>query len=121
MITRINKNTILIFLYVISLIPKEFYGTDYRVWLSIFHGRENTTRLDMFCLYYINQITFIIIAYCLHYNKGLNKVITRLILILTVLDFWHLVLYAKQGFEIPKIALAILILLGYEIIKKRYK
>ncbi len=65
-------------------------------------------------MYYANAINFLIIAYCLHYNKGISKTVTMLILTITSLDIIHLMLFAKQGFGMAKIGLAILILGIYE-------
>ena len=101
------KNKILLSTYVISMLPSLFYGTSTRMWLSIFHGRPKTTRLDFVVLYYTIAVNFLILAYCLHYNKGISKKITKLILIIAVLDFIHLFFFAKQGFGIAKIGLAL--------------
>ena len=105
------KNYLLLSTYVISMIPTYFFGTKERMWLSVFHGRENTTRLDFVALYYTISINFLIMAYSLHYNKGISKDVTRFILIVCGLDLLHLFLYGKQGFGFSKVIVALLLFL----------
>lgn len=112
------KNILLIATYFISYIPIYFSGTTERLWLSVFRGRPKDTRLDFVLLYYGTAINFLILAYCLHYPKGVNAIITRFVLIITGLDFIHLFLYAKQGFALEKLVLAFT-LLGYYQLKHK--
>ena len=95
-----------------------FFGTKHEVDISFFSNR--VARLDFAVLYYSIAINFLILSYCLHYPKGLDKRVTRLILIVTSLDLVHLIVYAKQGFGVVKIGIAILIFIAYDIYKKRY-
>ena len=112
------KNIALLFIYVLTLIPKTVFGVDIRFNLGLFV--ERSTRIDFVLMFYTNAISFLILAYCLHYPKGLDKRVTRLILTITSLDLLHLIFLAKQGFGVEKIALAILIVVSYELYKKRY-
>ena len=112
----INKNSLLLSTYVLSLLTKLFFDTEKRINLSIFV--ERSTRLDFVALYYSIAINFIIMAYCLHYPKGIDKRVSRFILIITVLDLLHLLLLAKQGFGVAKIFISFLLILAYEFYKK---
>lgn len=117
---RINKNKILLSTYVISLLPKVFFDLkdekEYR--LGIFNDWSVT--LDWYFTFYSAIIGFFIMAYCLHYPNGIDKHVSRLILIITILDLLHLVLFAMQGFGLVKIGTAIALTIGYEIYKKRH-
>lgn len=113
-----RKNVILLLSYVIGYLPKLFFGSTYRISLGVF--TERSTRIDFFVMYYSIAISFLILAYCLHYPKGLDKRVTRLILTITSLDLLHLIFLAKQGYGLEKIGLAILIVVGYDLFKKRY-
>ncbi len=99
-------------IFVIAQIPSMFFGTTERMNLSLFVTRS--TRLDFFTYYYAVGINFLIMAYCLHYNKGISKKVTRFILIVMNLDFIHLLFFAKQRYGMSKIGLAIAIFLIYE-------
>ena len=101
------KNKILFSIFFIAQIPSLFFGTTDRMNLSLIVTRS--TRLDFVALYYANAISFLIMAYCLHYKKGISQRITKLILIITSLDFIHLLLFAKQGYGMSKIGIALLI------------
>lgn len=112
------KNKMLLSTYVISLLPTIFYGRLDRYNLGIFI--ERSTRIDFYVMYYCIAIDFLIMAYCLHYSKGIDRRVSRLILVITVLDLVHLLLVAKQGFGLVKIGLAITVVVCYEIFKKKY-
>lgn len=107
-----NKNKLLLSTYIISQIPSLFFDSKFRLNLSILV--ERSTRIDFFAMYYANAVNFLIMAYCLHYNKEISKTVTMFILAITSLDMIHLMLFAKQGFGMAKIGLAILILGVYE-------
>lgn len=106
------KNILLLSIFVIAQVPTLFFGTVKRWNLALFV--ERSTRLDFFAMYYANAINFLIIAYCLHFNKGISKKVTRFILIVITLDFIHLLLFAKQGYGMSKIGIAIIIFFIYE-------
>ena len=106
------KNGLLLLTFVLSQIPQLFYGSKERLNLSLFY--ERSTRIDFFAMYYVNAIDFLILAYCLHYPKGVHKSITRLILIITALDLIHLLTLARQIFGMGKVGLALFILVCYE-------
>lgn len=110
------KNIILFSTVLIAQVPSIFFGTAKRLNLSIFI--ERSTRLDFFTMYYANTISFLIMAYLLHYPKWVNKKITRFILIICYLDLMHLVFLAKQGFGMVKIGVAITLFIGYELFNK---
>ena len=110
------KNILLLSIVVIAQVPTLFFGTVKRWNLALFV--ERSTRLDFFMYYYAVGINFLILAYCLHFNKGVSKKVTRFILIVMSLDFVHLLLFAKQGYGMSKIGIAILIFFIYEY-KKR--
>lgn len=111
------KNGIILGTYVISLVPKLFYKNPKEIELGIFIKR--CTRIDFAAIHYSIVINFFILAYCMHYNKGLDKKVTRLIMIISVLDIMHLALFAKQKFGLVKIFIAVLLVVFYEIYKKR--
>lgn len=112
------KNIALLTTYILTLLPKTVFGLDARLNLGFFI--ERSTRIDFFMMYYTNAISFLILAYCLHYPRGLDKRVTRLILTTTGLDLVHLLLYAKQDFGVVKIGTAILIVVLYDLYNKRY-
>lgn len=71
-------------------------------------------------MHYVNAINFIILAYCLHCNTGINKNVTKFILIITVLDFLHLLFFAMRGYGLAKIGFAYIIYWSinqYQILK----
>jgi hypothetical protein len=115
---RLNKNHLLISTYILSLIPKAFFDNDKEYQLGIIKG-WNTT-LDWHATFYTAIIGFFVMAYCLHYPKGIDRRVTRMILVLTILDFIHLVLFAMQGMGLFKILLSFTIVILYDVIKKRY-
>ncbi len=106
------KNIVLLSTFIIGQIPTLFFGTVKRFNLALFV--ERSTRLDFFALYYANAINFLILAYCLHYSKNISKKVTRFILIITSLDMIHLVGFAKQGYGMSKIGIALMIYFSYE-------
>lgn len=114
----LHKNTLLLSAYIFSLLPKLFFENEYRLNLGLLV--ERSTRIDFFVMYYAIAIDFLIMAYCLHYPKGLDRRVTRFIFVITILDFVHLLLLGKQGFGIAKIFLAFLIVVAYDLFKKKY-
>ena len=106
------KNIVLLSTFIIGQIPTLFFGTVKRFNLALFV--ERSTRLDFFAMYYANAINFLILAYCLHYNSRISKKVTRFILIVTALDMIHLVGFAKQGYGMSKIGIALIIYFSYE-------
>ena len=106
------KNIVLLSTFIIGQIPTLFFGTVKRFNLALFV--ERSTRLDFFALYYANAINFLILAYCLHYSKNISKKATRFILIITSLDMIHLIGFAKQGYGMSKIGIALIIYFSYE-------
>jgi len=107
------KSIVLLLTFVIGQVPTLFFGTKTRLGLALFV--ERSTRLDFFAMYYSNAINFLILAYCLHFSKGIDKRATKFILIVTVLDLLHLMLFAMRGYGMSKIGLAFLI---YYLTKK---
>ena len=112
------KNIALLSTYIISQIPSYFVDSDSSFWLSIMRVRENPTHISFLLFYYGIAVNFFILAYCLHFKRNVSKKVTTLILIISVLDFIHLLFLAKQGFGTVKIALAFFI---YFLIKRFYK
>ena len=106
------KNIVLLSTFIIGQIPTLFFSTVKRFNLALFV--ERSTRLDFFALYYANAINFLILAYCLHYSKNISKKVTRFILIITSLDMIHLIGFAKQGYGMSKIGIALIIYFSYE-------
>lgn len=106
------KNKFLLSIFVTAQIPSLFYGTKERMNLSLLI--ERSTRLDFVAYYYAVGINFLILAYCLHYHKGVSKRVTRFILIVMSLDLLHLLLFAKQKYGMAKIGIAILLYGIYE-------
>jgi len=106
------KNKLLFLTFVIAYIPSYFFGTVERMNLALITIRS--TRLDFVALYYTTAINFLILAYCLHYREGINSKVTKFILIITSLDFIHLFLFAKQGYGMSKIGIALIIYLILE-------
>ena len=115
---RLNKNHLLISTYILSLIPKAFFDNDKEYQLGIIKGWSTT--LDWHATFYTAILGFFVMAYCLHYPNGIDRRLTRMILVLTILDFIHLVLFAMQGFGLLKIFIAFVIVVFYDVIKKRY-
>ena len=112
------KNTFLASTFIISQIHTMFRGKQTRVdWYMLI---EKTTRIDYAVYFSGIAINFLILAYCLHYPRGISRNITRFILIVTILDVIHLVLFAKQGFGISKIGIALLIYIFYVFFRKNY-
>lgn len=105
--TNSYKDILLCLTFILSYLPKIFYGSSLRYNLSLFV--ERSTRVDFFAMHYSNTINFLILAYCLHFKDNIDNRITLFILVITILDFFHLLLFAKQGYGITKIGLAILI------------
>lgn len=113
----VYKNALLITTFVLSQIPFIFRGDKTRVdWYLLI---EHSKRIDFAVLFYAYAVNFLILSYILHYKNGIDRRITRFILIVTSLDLIHLIILAKQGFGFAKIGVAILLLLGYDFIKKR--
>jgi hypothetical protein len=108
------KNTLLLSTFLLSQLHTLFRGDKQRVdWsLLIDHSR----RIDYAVMYMSIAINFLILAFCLHYPKGVNKNVTRFILIITILDMLHLVLFSKIGFGMAKIGIAFVVYLLYEFI-----
>lgn len=113
------KNGLLLSCFFIGQLPTLFFGTARRMNLSIFV--ERSTRLDFAAMYYGNAVSFLILTYLLSYPKGVDKRIARFVLIVCYLDFLHLLLFAKQGFGMSKIAIGILIYYVYEIVKRKWQ
>ena len=112
------KNGLLLSTFLIGQLPVLSFGSAKRLNLSFFV--ERSTRIDFVAMYYANAITFLILTSLLAYPKGVDRRIARFILIVCYLDFLHLLLFAKQGFGMSKIAIAIVFYYGYELIKKRW-
>lgn len=112
------KNGLLLSTFLIGQLPVLFFGSAKRFNLSFFV--ERSTRIDFALMYYANAISFLILTSLLAYPKGIDRRIARFVLIVCYLDFLHLLLFAKQGFGMSKIAIAILFYYSYEFIKKRW-
>ncbi len=109
------KNWILISLYILAQIPSTFFGTTAKRNLALIdYFVYNEMTIDWFTYFYVNYLSFLLLAYCLHYNKGIKKGVTRFILIVSILDMIHLMLGAMQGYGMSKIGIAILIFFIYE-------
>ena len=115
------KNGLLLSCFALGQLPALFYGMDNRLWLSITHMREKTTRIDFFVMYYSNALAFLMLTWLLTYPKGVDKRIARFVLIVCYLDVLHLFLFASRGFGMTKLAIAVLVFYIYEIIKKKWK
>ena len=115
------KNILLLTCFALGQLPALFYGMDHRLWLSVTHARENTTRIDFFMMYYSNALAAIFLSYLLTYPKGVDERIARFVLIVCYLDLLHLFLFASKGFGMTKLALGVIIFYIYEIIKKKWK
>lgn len=101
------KNILLILTVVISQVPTMFYGRTERLNLSLFV--ERSTRIDFFFMYYAIAINFFLMAYCMHFSRGVSKKVTKFIFIVTILDLIHLAGFAKQKYGMAKIGMAVLI------------
>ena len=106
-----NKNKILIATLILGQIPSLFFGMTYRLNLALFV--ERSTRVDFFAMYYVNAVSFLILAYCLRFNKGIDKRVSKLIFIITILDFFHLLFAAKQGYGMTKVGIGMTVV-AYE-------
>lgn len=109
------KNWIIISLYLLAQIPTHFFGTTATRNLALtdyFIKYEMT--LDWVVYFYVNYLSFLLLAYCVHYNKGINKSVTRFILIVSILDMIHLMIGAMQGYGMAKIGIAIVLIGIYE-------
>lgn len=113
------KNLLLSSTYLLSQIHRYFKDSG-SIWLSVFHGRERPTDIQQAIFYYTLSINFIILSYCMHFNRGVDRRLSLLILIMTVLDFIHLFLYAKIGFGFVKIFLSIIIFALIQLKTKKY-
>ena len=100
------------------MLPSMFYSSDTRIQMSLL--LDDTRKVGFVVYYYTIAINFLLLTYCLHYNKGLDKRVTRLLLIIAGLDLVHLVTISKQGFGMAKIGIALGLLMGYEYYVKRY-
>jgi len=60
-------------------------------------------------MYYGIAVDFLIMAYCLHFPVGVDRRVSKFILIITFLDLLHLITVAKHDFGVSKIGIAILI------------
>ena len=118
MTKMVNKNWLLGSTLIIGHIPDFFYGSivRYDPWLLW----DQTTRVDFIALYFSTAINFMILAYLVHYPKGVSRLLSRTVLIVTTLDFIHLLLFRKMVFSELKIIVALAIVLVYGVIKKRY-
>ena len=111
------KNTLLIGVLILSQVPSVFFGTTERMNLSLLV--ERSTRLDFVAMYYVNAIDFLILSYCLWFPKGINVNIKFFIFLMCLLDLFHLLLFAKQGFGITKMGIAVIIYFIYDTIKNK--
>lgn len=110
------KNLLVLFVFFIGDIHSLFYGSVARLNLGLFV--ERSTRIDMFVMYYANAISFLVLAYLLHNPKGIDKRVTRLLLLVTIIDLVGMMLLSGQVFGITKIIVAFMILGVYEFRKK---
>lgn len=110
--TLSKKNYFLLSTFILSQLHTIFRGYKTRVdWYLLI---DYTRRIDFAVMYTTTAINFFILAYCLHFPKGVRKEVSQFILIVTSLDLLHLILLSKLRFGIVKIFLAIII---YYIIK----
>lgn len=86
------KNILLAIVCFISLLPSIFYGEETRINMGFFVDRP--TRIDYFVKNYGNLISFLIYAYCLKYPKGINKELLTAVLLISVLDLLHYILFS---------------------------
>jgi hypothetical protein len=98
------KNWIIISLYVLAQVPSSFFGTVKKRNLALTdYFIYNEMTIDWVAYFYVNYLSFLLLAYCLHYNKGISKKVTLFILIVAILDMIHLMLGAMQGYGMSKI------------------
>lgn len=109
------KNIVLIFTYIISYVPRLFYGATERLHLGLLS--EKTTRIDFFFFYYSIYIQFLILAYCVCFNKGLSRMLTLFILILCALDLFQLFIFGTRA-SYGMVKLGISLVLFYILHKK---
>jgi hypothetical protein len=110
------KNYFLLSTFVLSQLHTIFRGSKYRVdWYLLI---DYTRRIDYAVMYTTTAINFLILAYCLHFPKGVKKEVSQFILIVTSLDMLHLILLSRLRFGIVKIFLAIIIYYVIRFFKK---
>lgn len=112
------KNFYILAMVVLSQLPSLFYGEKWRVGLALFY--ERSTRIDFAVLYYTWAINFFILACCLHYPKGVTKIMSRFILVVAAFDVVHLALFAQQIFGFSKVGISIGIVLLYGHLQKKF-
>lgn len=106
------KNIVLLLMLVFSSVRRCFFKNEERVEWYIFtpESLNNGIRIDWMVYFYTISINFLILAYCLKYPFGISKKIKDSILVMCILDFLHLVLYAGVGFEFFKILIWLIII-----------
>lgn len=106
------KNIVLLSMLVFSSIRKCFFKDNSRVEWYIFspESLSNGIRIDWMVYFYTISINFLILAYCLKYPNGISTKIKESILVMCILDFLHLILYAGVGFEFFKILIWLIII-----------
>ena len=110
------KNYILFCTPIIGYLPSCFFGSKVRYNLSVLV--ERSTRVDYFAIHYCNALNFLILAYCIYDSKNIDRRVAKFIFIITILDFIHLLFFAKQGYGKSKIGIAVLLYLTSEYIIK---
>lgn len=104
---KIMKNKILILILFLTYLPSKFYYLPHELKLGLL--LEYKVSAGWFTLLYISSIQYMALAYFLWKPKGVDKILRLGIFIMTVLDFIHLILYAKQGFANIKILIVTII------------
>lgn len=113
------KNALLLSTFVFSQLHTVFWGVDLRVNWYLFTDADYSRRIDFAVMYYTIAIDFLILAYCVHYPKGIDRRVSRFILTVTLLDMVHLIANGKQHFGFSKIGVAIVIYLLYGAYKDK--
>ena len=113
------KNGLLLSTFVFSQIHTIFWGSSLRVNWYLFTNSDYSRRIDFAVMYYSIAIDFLILSYCLHYPKGIDRRVSRFILIVTSLDMVHLITNGKQHFGFSKIGIAFIIYMLYAEYKSK--
>ena len=101
------KNYLLAFVFVLGNLPTTFFNLEDRLRMSFLSKR--TIRIDFFYMYYSEVIIYLIIMYCMYFSKGVDKSIIRILLILSIVDFSHLALFAMRGYGMAKVGICFFI------------
>lgn len=113
----LNKNYLLLSILILTELHVLFRGyKTIRVdWYLLI---DYTRRIDYAVMYLNKHLIYIILSYCVLFNRNIQKDTKVFIFMWVIADFLHYITLSHLGFEWVKLTLVVLVFATYKKLKK---